>query len=114
MSVVVDNKEYISKDKIIEILGLEENDDITEEKILYYIDMLVRENERLEDIEDRKVQIEYQNVFNKGVKSVKDKIRAEIKELEYVKNTSVKDNSYTYKECIEYGIEELRELLEGE
>ena len=71
---------YISKDKIKKALGIEE--DITDEKILNYIDTLVSENNRLEDIEDKKVQIEYQNVFNKGVKSVEDKIREKIKELE--------------------------------
>ena len=42
----------------------------------------------------------------------KDKIREKIKQLEIVKNAPVKDNSYTYKECIEYGIEELKELSE--
>ena len=42
----------------------------------------------------------------------KDKIRGKIEQLEIVKNTPVKDNNYTYKECIEYGIEELKELLE--
>ena len=51
---------------IKEALGLE--GDITEEELLNYIDILVSENNRLEDIEDKKVQIEYQNVFNKGVK----------------------------------------------
>lgn len=55
---------------IKEALGLE--GDITEE-LLNYIDILVSENNRLEDIEDKKVQIEYQNVFNKGVKSVEKK-----------------------------------------
>ena len=34
------------------------------------------------EIEDRKVQIEYNNVFNKGVKSVEDKIKAKIEELD--------------------------------
>lgn len=56
---------------IKEALGLE--GDITEEELLNYIDILVSENNRLEDIEDKKVQIEYQNVFNKGVKSVEKK-----------------------------------------
>ena len=45
------------------------------------IETLLAEFERLEDIEDRKVQIEYNNVFNKGVKSVEDKIKAKIEEL---------------------------------
>lgn len=67
---VIEN--YIPKSKLQKILGLEE--DMTEEQILNYIDVLVSENNRLEDIEDKKVQIEYALVFNKGVKSVKNKI----------------------------------------
>ena len=73
---VVYNKNYISKDKIKEILGIEE--DINNEKLLSLLQTIVDENARLEDIEDRKVQIEYNNVFNKGVKSVEDKIKAKI------------------------------------
>lgn len=73
------DKRFISKNKILEILGIEETDD---EKILSLLQTIVDENARLEDIEDKKVQIEYNNVFNKGVKSVEDKIKAKIKELE--------------------------------
>jgi len=58
------------RDRLIEILGVGDN----EETILQYITTLVSENARLEDIEDRKVQIEYELVFNKGVKSFEDKI----------------------------------------
>lgn len=42
----------------------------------------------------------------------KSKVKEKIEQLKFVKNTPVKDNKYTYKECIEYGIEELQELLE--
>lgn len=68
------------KNQIKETLGIEE--DISNEKLLDYIDLLVSENNRLEDIEDKKVQIEYQNVFNKGVKSVQKRIQEKIKEYE--------------------------------
>lgn len=71
---------FISKDKIKEILGIEE--DINNEKLLSLLQTIVDENARLEDIEDRKVQIEYNNVFNKGVKSVEDKIKVKIEEYE--------------------------------
>ena len=71
---------FISKDKIKEILGIEEK--IDNEKLLSLLQTIVDENARLEDIEDRKVQIEYNNVFNKGVKSVEDKIKAKIEEVE--------------------------------
>ena len=57
---------FISKDKIKEILEIEEK--IDNEKLLSLLQTIVDENARLEDIEDRKVQIEYNNVFNKGVK----------------------------------------------
>lgn len=73
------NYKYISKDKIKEILGIEGEPDT--EKILSLLQTIVDENNRLEDIEDRKVQIEYNNVFNKGVKSVEDKIKAKIEDL---------------------------------
>ena len=42
----------------------------------------------------------------------KSKVKEKIEQLKFVKNTPVKDNKYTYKECIEYGIEELQTLLE--
>jgi hypothetical protein len=69
----MNNPDYISKDKITSILGLEK--ETTEQTILQYIETLESENARLEDIEDRKVQIEYELIFNKGAKSVKDKIK---------------------------------------
>lgn len=69
---------FINQDKIKEILGIEE--DINNEKLLSLLQTIVDENARLEDIEDRKLQIEYNNVFNKGVKSVEDKIKAKIEE----------------------------------
>ena len=79
--------DFVSKDKIKEILEIEEN--IDNEKLLSLLQTIVDENARLEDIEDRKVQIEYNNVFNKGVKSVEDKIKAKIEE--------VKDGTYDAK-----------------
>lgn len=60
-------------------MGIEEK--IDNEKLLSLLQTIVDENARLEDIEDRKVQIEYNNVFNKGVKSVEDKIKAKIEEV---------------------------------
>ena len=76
------DKKFISKDKILEILGIEEETD--SEKILSLLQTIVDENARLEDIEDRKVQIEYNNVFNKGVKSVEDKIKVKIEEIDFM------------------------------
>ena len=53
-----------------------------EEKILVLLETIVSENSRLEDIEDRKVQVDYERVFNKGVKSVEDKIKVKIEEID--------------------------------
>lgn len=82
------NHRFISKDKLKEILGIEETDS---EKILSLLQTIVDENARLEDIEDKKVQIEYNNVFNKGVKSVEDKIKAKIEELEIEQESNRED-----------------------
>ena len=106
---VIDERELISKDKIKEILGIEE--DINNEKLLSLLQTIVDEYARLEDVEDRKVQIEYNNVFNKGVKSVEDKIKAKIEELKedikYSANPLSIDNS-------KFGIKVLQSLLEKE
>lgn len=106
------NHRFISKDKLKEILGIEEETD--SEKILSLLQTLVDENARLEDIEDKKVQIEYNNVFNKGVKSVEDKIKAKIEESELLIDNSqgCMSNEDLYKEFgkIEFG----KSLLEKE
>lgn len=92
---------------IKEALGLE--GDITEEELLNYIDILVSENNRLEGIEDKKVQIEYQNVFNKGVKSVEKKIQEKIKYAEhYIDSVDNDEGQAMYKILNEL----LQELLE--
>ncbi len=113
---VIDERELISKDKIKEILGIEE--DINNEKLLSLLQTIVDENARLEDIEDRKVQTEYNNVFNKGVKSVEDKIKAKIEELdkeekEALKGTKGQDR-YAIKQEYMYKRSGLQSLLEKE
>ena len=97
----------IRSSAIKERLGIEEN--ISEEQMLDYIDILVSENARLEDIEDKKVQIEYQNVFNKGVKSVENKIKEKIEDYkEKSKHPLV--NAQSRREYT-FGIKSLQELL---
>lgn len=84
-------------------------------------DMNERQKYRIElvsedKIEDRKVQIEYNNVFKKGVKSVEDKIKAKIEELEkeqeqekdIFNHMMTVDNRYNIKYQV------LKELLEKE
>ena len=110
---VIDERELISKDKIKEILGIEE--DINNEKLLSLLQTIVDENSRLEDIEDRKIQIEYNNVFNKGVKSVENKIKVKIEELENQKRQWIEDRDNKHKDSeIIYAIEVLQSLLEKE
>lgn len=104
-------KNYISIKELKKVLDIEEYDNID---VLSHISTLMSEVDRLEDIEDRKVQIEYQLVFDKGVKSVEDKIIKKIEELkEYIYETEKK----TCGRCITIGedkaIQILRELLGG-
>ena len=86
MNILKDNefKKHLKtcnfKNKVKKILGIEE--DMEEEKILVLLETIVSENSRLEDIEDRKVQVDYERVFNKGVKSVEDKIKVKIEEID--------------------------------
>ena len=72
-------RDYIDKDKIKEALNIS-LDEETNIDLVSLIKTIFDECERLEDIEDRKVQIEYENVFNKGSNSIKDKIK-EMKEF---------------------------------
>ena len=113
---VIDERELISKDKIKEILGIEE--DINNEKLLSLLQTIVDENARLEDIEDRKVQIEYNNVFNKGVKSVEDKIKAKIEEYddkEMTVNLANRSAGKTFQQAVRNEVRKvLQSLLEKE
>lgn len=95
---------YIHKAKIKEALG---DKNIPNEMILTYIETLVSENNRLEDIEDRKVQIEYNNVFNKGVKSVENKYFG--LEKAYRKLQAFYEKDYVKKDKIRNKIKELEE-----
>jgi len=65
-------KNYISIKELKKVLDIEDYDNVD---VLSHISTLMSEVDRLEDIEDRKVQIECQLIFDKGVKSVKDKIK---------------------------------------
>ena len=80
---------FIKKDKIKEILGIEE--DMTEEQFLSYIDILVSENNRLEDIEDRKVEVAVDNIEKKRDKYWGDKIREILKNYLFTEGEGLKD-----------------------
>lgn len=73
--------DYIDKEELIKLLGLEDGDDTTSKGILDYIAIIISECNRLEDIEDKKVQVDYERVFNKGVASVENKIKAKLEEV---------------------------------
>lgn len=101
---------YIHKDKILDILGYEEDDEqrknMTNDKILSLIETIFEECDRLEDIEDRKVQVEIQNIERKRDKYWKDKIKRILKKYE---KTNVED----YQTIIRF-YKELEGLLEEE
>ena len=96
-------KNYISIKDLKKVLQIEEYDNID---VLSHISTLMSEVDRLEDIEDRKVQIECQLIFDKGVKYVEDRIREKI---EFYKKYGKIKNSDEYVMSDE--IEVLEELL---
>jgi hypothetical protein len=109
-------KNYIHKDKIKEALNIP-LDEETNTDLVSLIKTIFDECERLEDIEDRKVQIEYENVFNKGVNYIKDKIKEKLELLKDILKAKEKDGNIYKQISIEYlkgAIEQLEELLEDE
>lgn len=103
------NKDFISKDKIREALGIEE--DVSEEKLLSLLETLMSEVDRLEDIEDKKVEVDYERVFAKGVKSVKDKIREKALKYEQMKKKLNKATDIDRIKSINERLIELQEIL---
>ena len=114
ISIEYVEKNYISIKELKKVLDIEEYDNVD---VLSLISTLMSEVDRLEDIEDRKVQIEYQLVFDKGVKSVEDKIRKEIEEIKNCRlstcneqiNKSLKERYEIEDEICEY----FEELLQS-
>ena len=86
-------KNYISIKELKKVLQIEEYDNID---VLSHISTLMSEVDRLEDIEDRKVQIECQLIFDKGVKSVEDKIKEKIEELKQYKEEIKEEKDFEY------------------
>lgn len=81
------------------------------EKLQILLNLVEKQQKEIERIKSLDIY-KFIEEWEAGQLIHKDKIREKIKQLEIVKDTPVKDNSYTYKECIEYGIEELKEVLE--
>lgn len=82
------NEHYISKDKVLKAIGYEENDEEydrlkqDDEKLLSILDTLYSEVCRLEDIEDKKVEVAVAFIEEKRDKYWEKKINDKIKELE--------------------------------
>ena len=81
------------KSKIKGILGIEGNTDIE-----FYLKHLVAENNRLEDIEDRKVQVAVDNIEKKRDKYWGDKIREILKNYLFTEAEGLKE---FYKDIFE-------------
>lgn len=98
------NEEYIDKEKICKVLKIESK--IKDEALISLIETIFKECERLEAIENKKIQNSYENVFNEGAKSVKDKLNNLLNKYANVKI----DNS---AKIIEF-YQKLKELSKGE
>lgn len=102
---------YISKDEVLKAMGYEENDEEYEklkqdnEKLLAILDTMYSEFCRLEDIEDKKVEVAVAFIEEKRDKYWQDKINNKIKELDSIKHAES-------IERVEEDIELLKELLE--
>ena len=105
-------KDYISKDKIKEILGIEE--DIPTERILSLLETLISEVNRLEDIEDKKVQVEVQNIERKRDKYWEDKIKEKIEKYEEDYKRQDKEELFNMTKITAGKLSALKELLEGD
>lgn len=69
-------------------------------------------NKRLFEMGKDKAMTKLTNEIIENDYISKDKIKNEIKELESVKNVVPKDNNYTYKDLMMFGIEELEKMME--
>ena len=107
-------KNYISIKELKKVLQIEEYENID---VLSHISTLMSEVDRLEDIEDRKVQIECQLVFDKGVKSVEDKIKDKLEkynDAHMTININNRSAGKTFKQAVNYEVRKvLNELLQG-
>lgn len=113
---------YISKDEVLKAIGYEENDEEYErlkqdnEKLLAILDTLYSEVCRLEDIEDKKVEVAVNFIEERRDKYWQKKINNKIKELEKEKEKYKGDKGLRYSQVgfIQSGINVLNKLLEEE
>ena len=92
--------EYISKDEVLKALGYEENDEEykrlynKEELILSLIRTINEECDRLEDIEDQKVEVAVDFIEEKRDKYWKDKIREKIEDFRKVRDYLISNSAF--------------------
>ena len=115
---------YISKNKVLKAMGYEENDEEYErikqddEKLLAILDTLYSEVCRLEDIEDKKVEVAVDFIEEKRDKYWQNKIIDKIKNSEMLKHNylaNTETSAIVYKNIIDIvdaQINVLKELLE--
>lgn len=106
-----ETEEYkkFKKDIVSKIMIWEKEELPDNERIIEMIDTLMSEVSRLEDIEDKKVEVAVDFIEEKRDKFWQDKIKAKIKELEITRNSSVTDNGFAIMSVVISNFEELLE-----
>lgn len=108
---------YISKDEVLKALGYEENDEEykriynKEELILSLIRTINEECDRLEDIEDKKVEVAVDFIEEKRDKYWQDKIRKKLEKLKEKEQELSDEQGYWGGSELQAKIEELEEML---
>ena len=91
---------YISKDEVLKALGYDENNEEyerlynKEELILSLIRTINEECDRLEDIEDKKVEVAVDFIEEKRDKYWKDKIREKIEDFRKVRDYLISNSAF--------------------
>lgn len=108
---------YIGKDEVLKALGYEENGEEykriynKEELILSLIRTINEECDRLEDIEDKKVEVAVDFIEEKRDKYWQDKIRKRLENLKEKEQELSDEQGYFGSSELQAKIEELEELL---
>ena len=103
----LENYKNFKKDIVSKIMFWDKEELPDNERIISMLDTLMEEVSRLEDIEDKKVEVAIDLIEEKRDKFWQDKIREKIEELESLsKNITMQPSIYNYE------IDLLKELLE--
>lgn len=118
LTAQVIKENYISKDEVLKALGYEENGEEykriynKEELILSLIRTINEECDRLEDIEDQKVEVAVAFIEEKRDKHWQDKIRKRLEKLKEKEQELSDEQGYFGSSELQAKIEELEELSE--